>query len=98
MDYRIICTVQEPASVPTSHAHIVAVGTGVTADRYSQRWTVAEVYSAMTLGDTFHTVGVRSGVRADVSLVNCSHCERQTLRSTGDVVTDNNLDSLPRCS
>lgn len=97
MDYRIICTCQEPTSVPQSHAHIVSVGTGVTANRFDRPWTVDEVYSAMNAGHTFHTVGRYSGRRAEVGPYKCGHCNRRTLRSVGDVVTDNNLDELPRC-
>lgn len=98
MDYRIICTVQEPLSVPTAHAHIVEVGTGTSSANYNRRWTVDQVYTAMADGHTFHTFGTSSGIRAEVEPFKCSHCGRKTLRSKGDVAEDNNLDNLPRCS
>jgi hypothetical protein len=97
MDYRIICNVQEPFSVPHSHAHIVRIGTGSQPSQYNRQWTIAEVYSAMDLGHTFHTIGARSGIRAEVAPYQCSHCRRPPLRSQGDITEDNNLDNLPRC-
>ncbi len=95
--YRIVCTEQEPVSEPTSHAHIVAVGTGDDPDRAKQRWTLAEVLKAMTGGDNFYTLGPSSGKRAEVMKVACEVCGRTIIRSAADRVTDNNLDSLRRC-
>ena len=54
--YRIICTTQEPIHQPTTHAHIVAVGTGPTAQHYTQRWTLDQVLAAMDRGNTFYTL------------------------------------------
>ena len=95
--YRIVCTEQEPESQPATHAHIVAVGTGNDPDRYSNRWTLAEVLKAMTDGDTFYTTGTSSGKTAQVEKVPCKVCGRTIIRSAADAVTDNNLDSLRRC-
>jgi hypothetical protein len=98
-DYRIICTRQEPASLPNDRAHIVAVGTTVTNDasRYSRFWQLNEVLAAIDVGHTFHTLGLTSGKRAEVRKYNCPFCTRTHIRSNPDAVTDNNLDNLPTC-
>ncbi len=93
-DFRIVCTRQEPGDA--SHGHIVQVGTGPTAQQYTQTWTVPEVYAAMDRGDRFLTFGEQSRQWALVEKFVC--CGRQTLRSEADATTDNNLDSLPRCN
>ena len=94
--YRIVCTEQVPVSQPTTHAHIVAVGTGASANKAEQRWTVDEVWAAIDRRDTFYTKGETSGKIAYVRKHVC--CNRRTLRSDADAVRDNNLDSLRRCS
>lgn len=96
MDYRVICTTQEPAHVPHTAAHIVTVGTGLTTSHYDQQWTVAEVYRAMDTGHRFYTQSPSTGQIAFVRKWNCS-CGRPTLRSNPDAVSDNNLDNLPAC-
>mgnify|MGYP000271247425 CR=1 FL=1 len=95
--YRIVCTVQEPVTQPTTHAHIVAVGTGTNPQTYSQRWTLAQVIAAMDRGDTFYTQGVTSGKTARVEKYTCPKCRGTHIRSASDAVQDNNLDNLPRC-
>ena len=97
-DYRIVCTDQEPFYQPTTHAHIVAVGTGTDPNKADQRWTLDEVLNAMDRGDRFYTVGVGSGKVALVEKYTCTSCWRTHIRSSPDAVTDNNLDSLRRCS
>lgn len=96
-NYRIICTQQVPVSEPTTHAHIVAVGTGSTAAEYSRRWTLDEVLRAMDRGDVFFTYGEHSGKTALVQKDVCARCHRTYIRSHPDAVPDNNLDNLPRC-
>jgi hypothetical protein len=95
--YRIICTRQEPVTQPTTHAHIVSVGTGVEPTQYNQTWTLAQVLTALAQGHTFYTQGQSSGRQAEVHPFKCPHCQRQTIRSATDGVWDNNLDSLPGC-
>ncbi len=95
--FRIVCTDQEPFNWPTTHAHIVAVGTGTDPDKADQRWTLNEVLSAMDRSDTFYTQGVKSGKVARVEKFVCAHCTRTHIRSSPDAVTDNNLDNLRRC-
>lgn len=96
--YRVVCTEQEPIYQPTTHAHIVAVGTGSNPDKASQRWTLDQVIRAILYsGDSFYTQGKTSGKVARVVVVNCGHCNRQIIKSTPDAVYDNNLDSLRRC-
>lgn len=95
--YRIVCTEQEPVTEPTTHAHIVAVGTGTDPDKADKRWTLNEVLTGMDQGDVFYTEGVTSGKIALVEKYVCSLCRRTWIRSTADAVKDNNLDSLRRC-
>jgi hypothetical protein len=93
--YRIICTRQIPVAQPHNHAHISQVGTG-DENAYSRLWTVAEVDAAMDAGDSFYTIGAKSGETAVVYKYQC-FCGLWTLRSAHDDVRDNNLDSLPTC-
>lgn len=96
--YRIVCTNQEPADQPPTHAHIVAVGTGIITTEYTRKWTLDEVLKAMKGGDTFYTKGAQSGKVAEVERYTCRPCQRDYIRSDADAVKDNNLDSLPSCS
>jgi hypothetical protein len=96
--YRIVCTDQEPLYQPTTHAHIVAVGTGTDPNKANTRWTLQEVVAAMDRGDGFYTVGVNSGKVALVEKYTCTLCWRTHIRSSPDAVMDNNLDSLRRCN
>lgn len=95
--YRIVCTQQELVNEPNRQAHIVRVGTGITAQRYDQLWALDDVLRAMDRGDTFYTKGEQSGRVAEVEKFICGSCRRTFIRSTADAVTDNNLDNLPRC-
>ena len=67
--YRIVCTEQEPVTEPTTHAHIVAVGTGTDPDKADKRWTLNEVLTAMDKADTFYTQGQTSGRVAEVEKI-----------------------------
>jgi hypothetical protein len=96
--YRIVCTEQEPVTQPTTHAHIVAVGTGTDPDTAKERWTLKEVLAAMDQEHTFYTQGKNSGKVARVEKYTCRLCGRAHIRSSPDAVQDNNLDSLRRCS
>jgi hypothetical protein len=95
--YRIVCTEQVPVTEPTTHAHIVAVGTGSEPEKADKRWTLSEVLAAMDKGDVFQTQGEQSGKIARVEKYVCSLCKKTWIRSTADSVKDNNLDSLRRC-
>ena len=95
--YRIICTIQEPASQPPKHAHIVSVGVGTTTDHYNQRFTLPQVILMMNNGDRFYTQGPQSGKSAWVEKYYCPHCRQYHIKSAADAVLDNNLDSLPYC-
>lgn len=96
-DYRIVCTVQEPADQPPTHAHIVAVGTGTDPAQAAKRWTLDEVLTAMDRGDRFYTQGERTGRVALVEKYVCARCRRTYIRSNPDAVADNNLDGLRPC-
>ena len=98
MRYRIVCTNQEPVNYPTTHAHIVAVGTGTDPNKADTRWSLAEVLAAMDRGDVFYTQGEQSAKIALVEKYQCSRCNRIYIRSTPDAVHDNNLDNLRRCN
>src|SRR5258708_3292223 len=95
--YRIVCTEQEPVSEPTTHAHIVRVGTGTDPDKADKRWTLSEVLAAMDRGDSFYTQGEETGKVAETEKYICTQCSKTWIRSTPDAVKDNNLDSLRRC-
>ena len=96
--YRIVCTTQVPVYEPTTHAHIVAVGTGDDPDQYSKYWTLDEVLQAIDAGHTFYTKGETSGKTALVEKLLCPSCRgTYTIRSKPDAVKDNNLDSLRTC-
>lgn len=98
MRFQIVCTDQEPIYQPTTHAHIVSVGTGDDPNKASQKWTLAQVVQAIDSGHTFYTVGPRSGRVAVVEKCYCAYCWTTHIRSAPDAVQDNNLDSLRRCS
>ena len=97
MDYRIVCTTQEPFGAPPKHAHIVAVGVGDDPSKATERFTLEEVISKMDRGDRFYTKGERSGRIALVIKVRCTHCGHCIIKSVPDAVQDNNLDSLRYC-
>lgn len=97
VNYRIVCTEQQPFYQPTTHAHIVAVGTGNNPAQADERWTLDQVLGAMDRGHTFYTKGVYSGKVAGVHKYVCRLCRRTYIRSNADVVRDNNLDSLRKC-
>lgn len=97
MNYRIVCTEQEPAQNPPQHAHIVAVGVGDNSNSASQRLTLAEVIQRMEYGDEFYTQGLLTGTRAKVEKYFCTFCKRTHIRSSRDATTDNNLDNLRYC-
>lgn len=98
MDYRIVCTEQEPAQNPPRHAHIVAVGTGSNPNQADQRLTLSQVIQKMDNGDRFYTKGLQSGKTAWVEKYWCSHCRKYHIRSSPDATTDNNLDNLRYCN
>ena len=98
MRFRIVCTDQEPVYQPTTHAHIVSVGTGDDPNRASKKWTLAEVVQAIDSGHEFYTIGLKTGRVAIVEKCYCGYCWKTHIRSAADSVHDNNLDSLRRCS
>jgi len=91
--HRIVCVTTEHP-----HRHIVDVGTGTDPQKASQRWTVKEVRDAIDNGDTFHTKDSKGNIAA-VLKDTCRQpsCTVQTIRSTADASTENNLDNLRTC-
>ena len=96
-EFRIVCTTQEPPQVPNDRAHIVRVGTGVTASAFDGYWRLGEVLAAMDRGHIFYTFGESSRRRALVEKYICPWSAQVHIRSTPDTVADNNLDSLETC-
>ena len=97
MNYRIVCTDQEPASAPPKHAHIIAVGVGTNPEAASQRFTLTQVIQMMDSGSRFYSQGILTGKVAWVEKYWCTYCDRYHIRSSPDATTDNNLDSLRYC-
>jgi len=95
--YRIVCTVQEPLDKPHDAAHIVSVGTGTDPNKASNNWTLKQVLDSMDLGNSFYTKSPSTGKEASVNKYECKTCQRTTIRSSADAVTDNNLDNLRKC-
>lgn len=95
--YRIVCTVQEPLDKPHDAAHIVSVGTGTDPNKASENWTLKQVLDSMSLGNSFYTKSPSTGKEASVNKYECKTCQRTTIRSSADAVTDNNLDNLRKC-
>ena len=93
---RIVCvrTTEEP------HRHIVSVGVGGDAQVPVTMMTVTEVRDAITAGGSFHTVSPSTSQVAAVRKGTCgipAGCHMETIRSSPDAVTDNNLDELDDC-
>jgi hypothetical protein len=73
----------------------VGVGDDVST---AARWALDAVLSAMDLADICYTRGTTSDKVALVQKYMCTQCGRVYIRSAEDAVTDNDLDSLRRCS
>ncbi len=95
--YRIVCIIQQPIFLPTTHAHIVEVGAVPDGDDLPMRLSLPDVLVAMKSGDHFYAIGEQSRQIANVEAVSCPNCGRLTLRTVGDAVKDNNVDCLKRC-
>lgn len=91
--FQIVCTERLGA-----HRHITHVGTG-SGGRAANRWTVQQVRTALEGGDTFYTVSPSTGRIAYVEAYDAYSNGQviQTLRSSPDAVSDNNLDNLRVC-
>jgi hypothetical protein len=98
MNYRIVCTEQEPVSAPPKHAHIVAVGVGTNPETATERLTFIQVIQMIEAGSIFYTQGVQTGKVARVEKYWCNHCGRYHIRSSPDATTENNLDNLRYCN
>jgi len=89
--YRIVC-VEKVAS--GDHHHLTHAGTGTDPDKATQRWTVAEVRTAIGNGDEFYSQG--GGEKAYVERFTC--CGVNTIRTKADDTTKDNLDYKRICS
>jgi hypothetical protein len=92
---RIVCTELEHP-----HSHITAVGTGTESSKATERWTVTQVRNAIRTGSRFYTYDPISEKTADVEPYDVYIAGQliQTIRSTPDATTRNNLDNLRACS
>ena len=91
--FKITCTVKQPSGASDKHQHIVQVGDG------SRKWTIKEAYAAIDNKDEFYTEGP-AGKQARVEKFTCKagHAAPfDTLRSSADKTTENNLDNLKAC-
>ncbi|MBI5877274.1 MAG: hypothetical protein HZB53_06470 [Chloroflexi bacterium] len=95
--YRIVCIIQHPIFLPTTHAHIFEVGAVPEGDDRPVRLSLPDILEAMKAGDRFYAVGEQSHQRASVEAASCPNCGRLILRTVGDAVKDNNVDCLQRC-
>jgi Protein of unknown function (DUF3892) len=95
-DHRIVCCDFQAAVTPTRHQHITGVGTGSDPAKATEKWAVVKVRAAMTT-DRFYTVSPSTSGVAMVEAYTCG-CGYETIRSSPDSVTDNNLDNLRTCS
>ena len=97
VEYRIVCTTQEPEGRSHDAAHIVLVGVGDNPDHAQQLLALKDVFKRMVEGHSFYTKSPSAGTKADVHQYNCKTCNKTTIRSSADAVLDNNLDSLRSC-
>lgn len=92
--HRIVCTEQsDPGAV--GHGHIVAVGVGDNPSKATSRVTVLEVRRQLSDREIYYTSDANHNV-ALVEPFDCS-CGINTIRSTSDATTANNLDRLRIC-
>jgi hypothetical protein len=93
--YRIVCV-----ETAHPHRHITHVGTGSDPGRATNRWTVADVRSAIQRGHRFYTVSSSTGRTAEVEPYDYHYNGGviRTIRSSADAIWDNNLDNLRACA
>ena len=90
MSSSLVTGVRKSTLTAAGHHHIIAVQISNI-----QVLTVENVYAWMNRGDDFYTWSPSTHKRAAVEPWHC--CGLDTLRSSADAVTDNNLDNLPPC-
>ena len=88
---KIVCVTTEHP-----HRHIISVGVGGDAQVPIKTMTVDEVRAAITAGGSFHTVSPSANKVASVRKATCGipGCNVDTIKSSPDAVTDNNLDEM----
>ena len=92
--HRIVCvTTQEP------HRHIIAVGIGDSAGNVKTTHNTRDIRANIDKGEIYETYSPSTGKTARVNKDTCKidGCTVETLRSTADAVSDNNLDNLKGC-
>jgi hypothetical protein len=95
--YRIVC-VESKYFLSGKHDHIIAVGTSSSTGTADKRWAVEEVREAIDDGDEFYTKSETTAKEAKVRKFTCKECHFDTIRSSDDSISDNNLDNLRTCS
>jgi hypothetical protein len=93
-NYRITCREMTKIEKPSPHQHISMVG--IVQGGAVKRYTVTQIRSMMTAGDTFFTES-KNGPIAKVVPFDCKTCNFPMIRSAPDATKDNNLDYLPNC-
>lgn len=95
MTYYVVCINKHPNHTDP-HSRIQYIGTNEVpgADRYSKRWSVAEVMAAIRRGDAFYSTDSRGDV---VRLIIASHNGREYVKTENDGIQPDNLLSKPEC-
>src|SRR5438034_978450 len=78
--YRVVCIVQQPMFLPTTHAHIIEVEAIPDGDNHSMRLRLPQILLAMKSGDDLYTIGEQSSRIASVEAGSCPNCGGLILR------------------
>jgi hypothetical protein len=92
-DYQVVCT-RKSARHAQGHEHITAIGIG-SGNRYRELLSVANAYRWLAAGNRFFTRSPTTGAIAWVRTLHC--CGVDTLTTSPDHMSDNNLDYLGNC-
>ena len=92
--HRIVCIKTHLFHHPHPHSHVVRVATGTPQQR-DRVWTIAEVYAAMEIGDSFYTSPEGKARAEPVIKTHCQLCGTDTLCSAPGVSSDVDVTSLP---
>ncbi len=96
--YQITCRTMVEVSQPTKHRHIAAVGV-LTEGGGTNQHTIQRIRERIDSGDEFYTKSPTTGKQAKVEKYPCHVCKTyRSIRTVGDIVTDNNLDILRDCT
>lgn len=95
-NYEIVCRIMSDSTTEPKHKHIKTVG--YLVGTATTQKPVADIRKMIDAGDTFFTKSPSTGKIAKVGKYTCEKCNKyDSIRSTGDVVQDNNVDNLKNC-